>query len=246
MSGSETLTAALERAQADDATANVFDLIARQRPELESLLPAGVSVERFTGDLLAEIRRRPRLLACSPGALLGAALRGAQLTVPVGPLGVAHLITDGDDAVLVLGYRGLAELCYRSGLVRSITAGTVRDGDRFEYRHGTRAALDHVPAGPPDERLPAAYYAVAVLKTGGTLFAVLYPDEVDAERQRRHGWRDADSPWSSDFDTMAHKVALRRLCELLPLSSPLALALYWDEQPAPAFEERLPTDAAGE
>ena len=81
----------------------------------------------------------------------------AQLGVePNTALGQAYLIPYGNQCQFQLGYKGMLDLAYRTGEVRSITAEVVREGDVFEYELGLNPKLRHVPA--QSGRGKAIYY----------------------------------------------------------------------------------------
>ena len=46
----------------------------------------------------------------------------------------------------MIGYKGLIDLCYRSGEVSTVQAHTVYENDTFEYELGLDNKLRHVPA----------------------------------------------------------------------------------------------------
>jgi recombination protein RecT len=227
----ETLTTALEVAKTTPKQRTVLDLIARQKPEVEKLLPTGVSFERFERVCRTELRRTPALLDCSPESLLGALMLSAQLGLEPGPLGHVYFVPYKGECVWILGYRGMVELGYRSGLVKSVSAVTVYEGDEFYYRQGTRPVIDHTPAGPPGDRAATHWYAVAELRTGGKPFVVLYPEDVEKAKKRSAAGVKGAGPWVTDYDAMARKTAVRRLAKLLPQSPQLAQGLARDDQP---------------
>lgn len=245
MTETPSLADALERTLADAPAATLYQYLARSRPELERTLRGVADVDRFLQSVINETRRTPALFDCTPESVVGAMLLAAQLELEPGPLGHVFLVPFENVATFVLGYRGIVELAYRSGIVRSIAASTVRDGDAFEWRYGTRPFLDHVPAGPPAEREPTAYYALASVKGGGAPFVVLFPDEIEATRARSPAGRAPESPWQTDYDAMARKTAIRRLGKVLPQTPALAVALERDEQPAFALEEPAPAPTNG-
>jgi recombination protein RecT len=162
-----------------------------------------------------------------------------QLGLEPGPLGHVYLVPFKDEVTLVIGYRGLIDLGYRSGLLKSIAAVTVREGDEFQYREGTRPFLDHIRAGSPEGREPVAYYAVAHLKTGGAPFVVLYPDDIERTQSKAPGSSSSLSPWNTHFDAMARKTAVRRLAPMLPQSPVFAQAVAADGLPVTVDEDTL-------
>ena len=163
----------------------------------------------------------------------------------VGPLGHVYFVPFKHEATFIVGYRGIVELAYRSGQLKDVAAVTVREGDAFEYRYGTRPFLDHTPAGPPEQRDAVAYYAVARLRSGGAPFKVLYPEEVEKVKAQSPGAKSDLSPWTTHYDAMARKTAIRRLAPLLPQSPGFAQALERDES-APSFEETPALDLGPE
>src|SRR5437588_7550283 len=123
----------------------------------------------------------------------------------------------------------MVELAYRSGKVRRVSATVVREGDAFAFRYGTRALLDHVPAGAPAEREWLAVYAVAELTNGGKPFEVLYPEDVEARRKRSALGKQNKGPWADDTEAMWRKSAVRQLQRWLPQTPAMAQASEQDE-----------------
>jgi recombination protein RecT len=227
------LSQELEQAAQPKERKSVFDLIERMRPELEKALPAQLGAERFARIVTTEIRRTPKLLECSPESLLGAIMLSAQLGLEPGPLGHVYLVPFKRQVEFIIGYRGMIDLAYRSGLVKDVAAELVREGDEFTYREGTRPVLDHVPAGAPGERPVIASYAVARLRTGGAPFVVTYQEDWDRAKAKSAAGSKGLGPWATDEDAMRRKTSVRRLQPLLPQSPVWAQAVERDEQPAP-------------
>ena len=164
--------------------------------------------------------------AADPLSLIGAVVVAAQLGLEPGIAGHAYLVPYGKQVTLIPGYRGLIELALRSGKIRSIEAHAVKEGDDFAFAFGLSPELRHVPAA--SNRGPTtAVYALARFADGGVQFDVMRKDDVDAIRRRS---RASDSgPWSTDYDEMAKKTVVRRLCKYLPVSIELQTAISMDE-----------------
>jgi len=227
------LRAELERVASPEAVQTVYDLIKRQGPELAKVVPESIGVERFSRTVLTEIRRTPKLLECSPESLLGAMMLAAQLGLEPGPLGQVYLVPYKRQVEFVVGYRGYIDLAYRSGQVKDVSAQLVHEGDSFAYQYGTTPRLTHVPLGPADEREIEAAYAVARLRTGGTVFAVIYEDDWERARKASPTGSKNVGPWVEHRPAMIRKTAVRRLEPLLPKSPLFAQAVERDETPAP-------------
>jgi recombination protein RecT len=230
------LETALEARADREQAPTVVDLLERMKPQLERM---SVDGERLTRIVLTELRRTPKLYECSPQSLIGAMMLAGQLGLEPGPLGHVYFVPFKGEITFVLGYRGIIDLGYRSGLLKSICAVTVREGDEFYYRQGTRPVLDHVPAGSPEGRNPVAYYSVGALKTGGSPFVVLYPEDVESTKAKSPGSSHPLSPWNTHFDAMARKTAVRRLAPMLPQSPVFAQAMVSDGQPVTLDEDTM-------
>ena len=97
--------------------------------------------------------------------------------------------------------------------------------------------LDHTPAGPPGDREPTHYYAVAQTRGGGAPFVVLYPEDAERAKAQSPAGRAGVGPWVEHYDAMARKTAVRRLAPMLPQSPEWARAVEHDEKPAPPLAD---------
>lgn len=246
------LTQALERAADAPEVASVLAMLERSKPEIARTLPSGVDFERFERVVRTEVRRTPALLDCDPSSFMAAVLWAAQLNLEPGPLQHVHLIPHKREVTFVIGYRGYIELAYRSGQVKDVSAELVHDGDTFRVAQGTSPKITHEPLGPPAEREIVAAYAVAHLRTGGTVFRVIYADDWERARKASALASTGRGPWKDDEPAMIRKTAIRRLEPLLPKSTAFGDALAMDEQaatweptPASTVEPELaPAEAA--
>lgn len=209
----------------------IFELVERQKPAIEKALGAAIGVERFTRIIQTELRRNIALGNCSPESVLGAMMLCAQLGLEPGPLGHAYLVPFKRECTFVLGYTGIVALAYRSGELKSIVAQPVYDAEPFKTQGGSAAKIVHEML-PPDERGAnvTAYYALAKLKSGGEVWKVLYPAEIEAHRKRSPAGKSNTGPWATDYLPMALKTAVKVLRPWLPLSAVFGRGVEVDEQ----------------
>lgn len=225
----------------EDKLATLKGLFEKSKPSLAAVLPRHMTPERILKIALSAASRTPLLLQCTPQSILLAVMQCAQLGLePNTPLGLAYLVpyknnkkdVDGRwnsvyEAQFIPGYRGLIKLAHQSGDVVTIRSRVVRDGDHFEVELGSDERLVHRPnlsLGEDEELRPmVAVYAVAVFKSGATQFEVMSKAQIDSLRKRSKA--SEGGPWSTDYEEMARKTVLRRLCKSLPLSTELASAL---------------------
>lgn len=229
-------TALAERVQPAEVK-TVADLLARNAADLAKKLPRGLEYEYFRQAVLSEMRRVPKLFECEPASVVSAVCFALQLGLTPGPLGHCYLVPYKTECTFVLGYKGMIDLAYRSGLVKDVSAELVHEGDLFRVVKGTSPKIVHEPAGAPGERPLVAAYAVGRLKTGGTPAVPIYPEDWERAQKRSAAGSRGQGPWETDFSAMVRKTAVRRLAPLLPQAALFALGSVWDEHPAPPFDE---------
>jgi recombination protein RecT len=212
-----------------DKIATVRQLVERQLPEIRRAVPRGIDPQRFARVALTTFQNVPALLDCTPASLLGAVMQAAAWGLELDPvLGMAYLIPYREKCQLIIGYQGLIELARRSGDVRNVIARAVYANDKFEYRYGTTEVCIHEPFRGAERGELAFVYAVASLATGEKVFDVMDMHEV--ERHRDRSMAKNSGPWKTDYEAMAKKTVVRRLCKFLPRSVELGQALQLDEQ----------------
>lgn len=232
-----SLSTALEAvAQAPEAK-TIRDLMERNAVELAAKLPRGLEFEYFKQAVYSEVRRVPKLYECDPISVVSAVAFALQLGLSPGPLGHCYLVPFKSECQFIIGYKGMIDLAFRSGLVKDVSAELVFGGDTFRAVKGTSPKIVHEPSGPPADRELVAAYSVARLKTGGAPFAVIYPEDWEAAKRRSASGSKNTGPWVSDFRAMVRKTAVRRLQATMPQATQFGLALAWDEHAPPPFDD---------
>lgn len=229
----EPLSTALGHVAQPAQARTIFDLLDRNAPDIQKKLPPGIEWDWFEGTVRNELRRTPKLLECDPYSLAGAVVQAIALGLIPGALGHVYLVPYAKEVQFILGYKGMIELAFRSGRLKDIATGIVYEGDEFAFRKGTRPFLDHTPSGPQGERDFTHVYAIARLKTGGTEFEVLFPEEIEKAVKQSPTGKKGIGPWVEHREPMIRKTAVRRLSPVLPQWPLFAQALARDEAPAP-------------
>jgi recombination protein RecT len=213
--------------------------------------------ERFVRVALTAMGRNPDLANCTRETLLGTLMTCAQLRLePNDPRGLAYLIpfkntkAHTTEATLIIGYKGLVDLAYRSGQIKTIAAEPVHENDFFREQRWPRQLTHRAADG--DRGKVTTYYAAVQYKDGGEDFAVMSVDEIERHRDLySKGHKRDDSPWRTNFDAMARKTVLRRLSKMMPLSvedlRQFATAVHVDGMQVPlnasrSLEDLLATD----
>ncbi len=205
------------------------------KKQMALALPKHLTPDRFTRIALTEIRKNPELAKCDQASFLGAIIQCAQLGVEPGDsLGRAYLIPFENrkkgikECQLIIGYRGLLDLARRSGTINSISAHCVYENDLFDFEYGLEEKLRHVP-NRDNRGNVIAVYGIAKFKDGGYQFEVMFKNAIDKIRGTSKSASSSYSPWSTNYEEMARKTVLRRLCKFLPCSVELQQAVSLDE-----------------
>lgn len=202
-------------------------------PEIQRALPRHLNADRMARIVLTEFRKNPKLMECDPASLFGAILQCSQLGLePGGALQHAWLIPrnrkgGGMECQLQIGYQGMIDLAERDGRV-TIEAHGVYENELFDIDYGTDARIVHKPAIGKGRGSLIGAYALARYKDGRKKFHFLTIDEIEAARKRSQA--GSSGPWSTDYDAMAIKTAIRRLFKYLPKSLEIAQALDLEEK----------------
>lgn len=186
-------------------------------PSLAQLLPAHVKADRMLRVITSAVSKTPELLICSPKSVVLAAAQAFALGLePNTALGLGYLVPFKGECSFIPGYRGLQRLAVQSGEVQIVQARSVYKRDAFEVHYGTNPRIDHSPYLEGDPGPLVAVYAVAIMKSGVHAFDVMTISAINAVRERSKA--SNNGPWATDFDEMAKKTVIRRLCKTLPLS----------------------------
>lgn len=215
---------------------SLFDLLRQMEPEFARALPKHVDTARFLRMALTTVRTNPGLLQATPESVLGGFMAAAQLGLEISDVrGQAFLIprksrqTGRTEATFQLGYRGLIDMAWRSGI--SVEVREVYPGERFHVRLGTDSGIDH-EWSPTRDGDPIAYYAVAHFADDRRpQFDIMTEAEIEEHRDRFAGTTKQRSPWAEHFSAMARKTVIKRVLNPLPLSAQYSQAVAADDKP---------------
>ena len=213
----------------------IRDVIQRQGSELQKQVPRHIDAGRFLRTTLTVVMQNAKLLECTPQSIAGAMMQAGAWGLELDPgLGQAYLVpyydrrNDRNLAQLQIGYQGLITLALRSQQVKKIIARAVYAKDTFHYSFGLEETLEHVPSSEEDPGPLIYVYAVATLDSGEKQFDVM--SQTDVEKTRKRSRAGSAGPWVTDYDAMAKKTVVRRLCKFLPKSTELAQVIEREDR----------------
>lgn len=215
-------------------------MLTAYKSEIARALPRHLNPDNMARIALTCFRMTPKLATCTPQSVFACVIQASQLGLRPGMMGECFLIPYEDKkkkvviCTLQLGYQGMLELVRRSGLVDSIAAYIVHEKDQYAVRFGTNPGIEHIPHLDGDPGAPKLGYAVAQIKGGGTHAEVMTIREINSHRDRSQNYRAAkqygySNPWDTDYEEMARKTVIRRICKYLPKSNELALGMTIDD-----------------
>lgn len=196
---------------------------------IKGTVPASVTPERLVRIAVTAINLDQHLEGCSVDSLVTAIVKSAMVGIePNDGTGRAYIVPYKGDAQFQLGYKGLIDLAYRSGLVEFIDCQVVYEGDDFDCELGSSPFVRHRPVfehGPMK-----GVYAVLVPK-GSTraVIEIMGLDDIAKIKKMSKGSR-ADRPWIIWEEEMARKGPLKRVCKRGPCSIELHTAIGFDNE----------------
>lgn len=208
-------------------------LMIKMKSDIKDALPSHVCVESFQKSVLSLYNLDESLQNCESTTFIAAMIECAKLGLePNNILGQAYLVPVSVDGVnkveFQIGYKGLIELAYRSGKLRSLYAHEVRANDEFYIDYGLEHKLIHKPLLDGDRGDVIGYYAVYQMDNRGASFVFMTRDEILGHSKKYSRSFGCDL-WESEFDAMAKKTVIKKLLKYAPLSIELQKSVSVDE-----------------
>jgi len=192
-----------------------------------------LSADQLKTQAMIAVARNPKLLNCTQFSFLESVVRAAELGLRfAGAGGEAYLIPYKTKCTLIIGYRGLCAMARRTGKVIRLEARCVHEKDVFKIEYGNSQQLIHRPHLGTDRGEIICCYAISELRGGSVQLEIMTRVQIDQIRKRSRAANDG--PWVSDYEEMARKTVLRRLCKYLPFPTAFEDALAAEE---PAMTE---------
>ena len=209
----------------------------KMRKRFEELL--GKRTPQFLSSLVSMINDNKDLQEAfyqSPMSVIKSALQAATYDLPIDPsLGFAYIVPFNNSvkdetgnwikkkqATMVIGYKGLTQLCLRTGAYSRIPdAVDVREGELVSYDRLTGdAEFKWIEDEDERETLPIIGYAGYFrLKNGAEKTIYMSRKQIEAHEKKNRKGQYMGKGWKEDFDSMARKTVIRRLCSRYALMS---------------------------
>lgn len=194
------------------------------RARFDSLL--GKRAPQFVSSLITLVNADANLQKAfyeAPMTIIQAGLKAASFDLPIEPsLGFAYIVPfnnnkDGQkrtEATFVMGYKGLVQLCLRTGAYSRIPdAVDVREGELVSYDRLTGdAVFNWIEDEDERDKLPViGYVGYFRLKNGAEKTLYMSKKQIEAHEKKNRKGQYMGKGWREDYDAMAKKTVIRRL-----------------------------------
>jgi recombination protein RecT len=191
--------------------------IDRAAKSIVDRLPKDMTPERFMGALATCCQKNPVLMTCNPASVLLAAYEAAELGIDLTPSQqYGYLIPYNGSAQFMLGYRGMIQMAYRTGVVTpgGFGAEVVYEHDFFERTFAPKKNLIHVP-NKEDRGEAIGAYAFIQYIDGTFDFEYLTAKEI--ESHRKHSKVRNSLMWTEFWTEAWRKTCIRVIAKRLPM-----------------------------
>lgn len=200
----------------------------KMRRRFDELL--GKRTPQFLSSLVSMINDNPDLQAAfyaNSMSVIKSALQAASYDLPIDPsLGYAYIVPYKNKgkptATFIIGYKGMVQLCLRTGTYKCVPdAVDVREGELESYNRLTgEAVFNWIEDEDEREELPIIGYAgYFQLKNGAEKTIFMTVKQIKKHEQKNRKGEYMGKGWRENFDAMARKTVIRRLCSKYALMS---------------------------
>ncbi len=184
----------------------------------------------FTASVLELYKSDSNLQMCDAGAVFAECLKAVALKLPISKqLGFAYIVPYKGVPQFQIGYKGMIQLCLRTGKYKCINADVVYDG---EFR-GADKLTGYVDLNGEKISNKIIGYFAYIETTDGFKKAVYWSTEKVREHAKQHSKSYGSGAWQTNFDEMAIKTVMRNLLSKYCLmSTEIENALQAENAPA--------------
>jgi recombination protein RecT len=211
-----------------------------KRPDVEQkiseLLGDQKKSRAFLTSALSVIQSNKLLKEADQTSIYQACMTAVTLDLPINPnLGYAYIVPYKGQAQFQIGYKGLIQLCWRSGQFKTISSTEVYEGQLVEQNPLTGFLFDWDKKSSDKVIGYAAYFE---LMNGANKTFYMTTKDVEAHAKKySQSYKKGFGVWKDDFDSMARKTVLKLLLsKYAPMSVEMQKATLADQAVVNNFE----------
>jgi len=164
----------------------------------------------FLTSAMSVIQSNDLLKKADQASIYQSVMTAVVLDLPINPnLGYAYIVPYKGQAQFQIGYKGLIQLCWRSGLFKTISSTEVYEGQLVEQNPLTGFVFDW--NGKKSEKI-IGYAAYFELLNGASKTSYMSRESVDKHAKKySQSFKKGFGVWADDFDAMGKKTVLKLL-----------------------------------
>lgn len=199
------------------------------------------NADSYAASILDLYNSDKALQQCQPKLVFGECLKAVSLKLPINKqLGFACVVAYKGIPQFQIGYKGLIQLCMRTGQYKHINAGEVYEG---EYQGYSKLTGELDISGERTSDKVIGYFAYLETLNGFTHSMYWTKEEVERHAKKySKSFSYSSSAWKTDFDKMAVKTMLRNLLSHYGYMSVEMMNAFSAEEPKKATEETSAQD----
>jgi recombination protein RecT len=200
--------------------ADFTELFSKYQLQIEQIAPKkGTESNRIIALAAQVFAASPMLQECDLKSMIGAVMQTAMMGLnPTPQWGEVYFVPYGKQVQMQVGYQGWIKLATKSGILKSLRANCIYEGDPHTTELGSVAKIVH-SMGPNygDPTKVIAAYAIAELRSGGEQFVILNKQMIERLRMKSPMQKQGmKGPWATDYDKMAQAKAIKQLLKMIP------------------------------
>ena len=187
----------------------------------------------FAASILDLYNSDKYLQQCDPKQVFGECLKAVSLKLPINKqLGFAYVVAFKGIPQFQIGYKGLIQLCMRTGQYKHINAGEVYEG---EYKGFNKLTGELDISGERTSNTIVGYFAYMETLNGFSHSVYSTKQEIQKHAEKySKSHNSSNSAWKTEFDKMAVKTVLRNLLSHYGYMSVEMMNAMTAEQPSNA------------
>ena len=195
--------------------------------KLNEILGSEKKASAFISSVISVANGNRQLRMCQPMSILSSAMIAATLDLPVVPtLGMAYKGT----ATFQIGYKGILELAMRSGEFQNIIDEVVYEGQLVSKNRFTGEYVFDEDAKKSDKPIGVMARFDLVNGFSKTIFWTMEEIEAHAKKFSQAYRSGYNSPWKTDYLSMAKKTVVKALLsKYAPKSVAMQTAIKFDQ-----------------
>ena len=187
----------------------------------------------FAASILDLYNSDKYLQQCDPKQVFGECLKAVSLKLPINKqLGFAYVVAFKGIPQFQIGYKGLIQLCMRTGQYKHINAGEVYEGE-YKGVNKLTGELDISGKRTSDEIVGYFAYIETLNGFSHSVYSTKQEVQKHAEKYSK-SHNSSNSAWKTEFDKMAVKTVLRNLLSHYGYMSVEMMNAMTAEQPSNA------------